>query len=1038
MFNNNYERSLRNKFNNLNEDKNYQMKFKINNDFEQKKITKNLFFDNMNLFNQSHSNNNINRKMYEQNNSIYQNSLIQNSEKKLRELNYTNYSKFYGETNNQPYAINNQALNNLNNFQNIRNINTLNNNYQNQNSLRYKDLNYQQNQSSMSNISKELKNSNIYTNQSRRSFSEMNVRNTPRIEDINTLQNKDSFFNNRIINYSNQNFYHGKNNITPLNNNNYNYQKPSVSQSSPINNISYNIINNNMDYNSSNNTINNFYEQMKKEKERKLKEDYSEFLRQQIEEKRKRKEIEKQKEKEYDLKMEKKYQEYLLQQKEMENRNQNLFEQNTIKRPISNREKTISDIINENNINSNIINSIQNSQQSLEQEKIKNRTNYENFNNNTNDEQKTRNKKTTSQSSFLNSGKGIIDLFSKQIKTVDEFQNNFNININEIPLNNNIPNPNLQNNNINNINQDKLGFTFKNKVETEEMIDKIIKEADDYLKGTLQQSFTNTKEKETILYKMLNNGQNPNKKIEFQGTFGTNIINQNLQKTSQFNTPVNVNINNEKNDSKERKKESIRKNNENITSRRNYMNNNDENIIKKEEMKKEKKNDIINIDELLKGIDLKALNYHSKYEEKEENKNKDTIKNNENNQETNKNMEKSMKSISKLVSSKKNNETWKEKPLKENMSNKNESNDKLEKIEDQKEKSENKNIDKVIKDEIENKKKIMNFLNNRKKEKKIKYKLATPSSIQKEQEINFNTETKQQAINSSIKLNGSLNPNLKITFGNEANLLSNQSIKFNPNKPKIDNLSKFTFGQNLETAIKNNNTSIQNIYESDKEENNNEESLDDEDEEKYDIKGKNENDINYDDMFNKKEDDLKFLDFDNFLDISKINKNKSDPDDLCNIRYTPEEEQQQNKKVKEALKDAIDSLDEEETNNKKEENNKIENIINFSGENTLGIKNNENKDNSNEENDSTIKNEENSNNENQLNNKSQDKNEEKNLELKETDKNELNNNLYNNKDISDSEDNILNNLENEEENDEKTNKGINKNESEDINENNKR
>ena len=70
-------------------------------------------------------------------------------------------------------------------------------------------------------------------------------------------------------------------------------------------------------------------------------------------------------------------------------------------------------------------------------------------------------------------------------------------------------------------------------------------------------------------------------------------------------------------------------------------------------------------------------------------------------------------------------------------------------------------------------------------------------------------------------------------------------------------------------------------------------------------------------MFNKKEDDLKFLDFDNFLDISKINKNKSDPDDLCNIRYTPEEEQQQNKKVKEALKDAIDSLDEEETNNKK-------------------------------------------------------------------------------------------------------------------------
>ena len=51
-------------------------------------------------------------------------------------------------------------------------------------------------------------------------------------------------------------------------------------------------------------------------------------------------------------------------------------------------------------------------------------------------------------------------------------------------------------------------------------------------------------------------------------------------------------------------------------------------------------------------------------------------------------------------------------------------------------------------------------------------------------------------------------------------------------------------------------------------------------------------------MLNKN-DDLKFLDFDNFLDISKINKNKNDIDDLCAIRYTKEEEQQQNQKVNE-------------------------------------------------------------------------------------------------------------------------------------------
>ena len=138
------------------------------------------------------------------------------------------------------------------------------------------------------------------------------------------------------------------------------------------------------------------------------------------------------------------------------------------------------------------------------------------------------------------------------------------------------------------------------------------------------------------------------------------------------------------------------------------------------------------------------------------------------------------------------------------------------------------------------------------KKKKIKYKLGQPIEPSNEQELKLNMETKEQAINSSIKLNGSLNPNLKITFGKDANILSNQSIKFNIDKTKNENLSKFTFGQNLETVIKNNNTSTQNMKESDKEENNINESFDDE--EKYDIKGKDENDINYDDMLNKNDD----------------------------------------------------------------------------------------------------------------------------------------------------------------------------------------
>ena len=112
----------------------------------------------------------------------------------------------------------------------------------------------------------------------------------------------------------------------------------------------------------------------------------------------------------------------------------------------------------------------------------------------------------------MNSGKGIIDSFNKKPKTVDEFNKALNINNIEFS-DNNERNLNTQNNNINNISGDKFGFTFKNKVETEEMIDKIIKEADDYLQGTLQQTFTNKEEKEKILYKELNNDQNPNKKL---------------------------------------------------------------------------------------------------------------------------------------------------------------------------------------------------------------------------------------------------------------------------------------------------------------------------------------------------------------------------------------------------------------------------------------------------------------------------------------------------------------------------------------------
>ena len=96
-------------------------------------------------------------------------------------------------------------------------------------------------------------------------------------------------------------------------------------------------------------------------------------------------------------------------------------------------------------------------------------------------------------------------------------------------------------------------------------------------------------------------------------------------------------------------------------------------------------------------------------------------------------------------------------------------------------------------------------------------------------------------------------------------------------------------------------------------------------------------------MLKTKNTDIKFLDFDKFLDISNIKmdkNNKIDLDDLCNVRYITEEEEQKNKvnfnkKVSEALKDALDSSDEEEMKTKNKQMKKIEDII-ISGKDTLG------------------------------------------------------------------------------------------------------
>ena len=106
--------------------------------------------------------------------------------------------------------------------------------------------------------------------------------------------------------------------------------------------------------------------------------------------------------------------------------------------------------------------------------------------------------------------------------------------------------------------------------ETEEMMDRIIKEADDYLKGTLQQSFTNKENKQNILYKILNNGQNPNKILEFQRSFGSNEIIPNLKETNKNSKENNNNnINNIQNNYKN--ENNIVKNNKKIKENNNIF-----------------------------------------------------------------------------------------------------------------------------------------------------------------------------------------------------------------------------------------------------------------------------------------------------------------------------------------------------------------------------------------------------------------------------------------------------------------------------------
>ena len=167
MFNND-----NNNYNNSREIKGNKQPYKINNIFNLKNTHQNLRTETSNLFNKGNTRN-INPNHTDTNNYYTNNTnSIYNSEKKTRDRNFTNYSKFQGGNKNQPYVLISNAFNtNNNNLQNYNkgNING-NNNIHNNMSIRNNILsnNIFNNNMNNSNYSNGFNNNIIIITQKRR------------------------------------------------------------------------------------------------------------------------------------------------------------------------------------------------------------------------------------------------------------------------------------------------------------------------------------------------------------------------------------------------------------------------------------------------------------------------------------------------------------------------------------------------------------------------------------------------------------------------------------------------------------------------------------------------------------------------------------------------------------------------------------------------------------------------------------------------------------------------------------------------------
>jgi hypothetical protein len=98
----------------------------------------------------------------------------------------------------------------------------------------------------------------------------------------------------------------------------------------------------------------------------------------------------------------------------------------------------------------------------------------------------------------------------------------------------------------------------------------------------LQQSFANKEEKVKLFYQLINNGQNPNKIVDFQGTFGNYDIIPNLLEASP-----------QKGSIEKQEIEKIQNNDSNFSNIK-IDNENNNNIINKNTFSNTHKNNLIN------------------------------------------------------------------------------------------------------------------------------------------------------------------------------------------------------------------------------------------------------------------------------------------------------------------------------------------------------------------------------------------------------------------------------------------------------------